>query len=229
MVSLSLRVRNCVCSHSKSLFFQGILGLGFSSINQVWPNKQNTFFDNVKGDLALPLFTVTFKHRAPGSIDFGYIDATKYAGLISYTEVDNSSGFWGITVENFTISNGLANSHGFSGMVDTGTSLLILDDKVVTAYYDEVEGSIFDYAEGGHTFTCSTTLPDITFFISGYNAVVPGNLVNLGPIDDSGTRCLGGVQGNDGLGPNVFGDVFLKSQFVVFDSDGPRMGFASQA
>ena len=206
-----------------------LLGLGFSSENTVQPNQQKTIFDNIKSSLAAPLFTVTFKDQAPGSIDFGYIDATKHTGSISYTDVDNSSSHWGISVDSYAFENGPVYLTSIQGIVDTGTSLLLLDDNIVTAYYNEVESSTLDYAEGQYTFTCNTTLPDITFSISGYNAVVPGNLVNLGPMDDSGINCLGGIQGSDGLGQKVFGDVFLKSQFVVIDSNGPRMGFAPQA
>lgn len=39
--------------------------------------------------------------------------------------------------------------------------------------------------------------------------------------------CYGGVQSNSGSSLQIFGDVFLKALFVVFDQRGPSLGFAS--
>ena len=60
--------------------------------------------------------------------------------------------------------------------------------------------------------------------------MVPGDYVNYAPVSDGSATCFGGVQSDEGVGFSIFGDVFLKSQFVVFEdaSGGPRLGFAAK-
>lgn len=82
----------------------------------VKPKSQTTFFDTVKSQLDAPLFAVTLKHNAPGSYDFGYIDNSKYTGKITYTDVDNSQGFWGFTADGYAIGNGQSTSSQISGI-----------------------------------------------------------------------------------------------------------------
>jgi aspergillopepsin I len=56
----------------------GLLGLGFGKTNTVKPQKQKTFFENIKDSLKKPVFTVSLKRNATGTYDFGYIDPAKY-------------------------------------------------------------------------------------------------------------------------------------------------------
>lgn len=42
------------------------------------------------------------------------------------------------------------------------------------------------------------------------------------------TVCYGGIQPSDGIGIAVFGGIFLKSQFVVFQSSPLQLGFATK-
>lgn len=205
----------------------GLLGLAFSSINTVKPKAQTTFFDTVKSSLASPLFAVTLKHNAPGTYDFGFIDKSKYTGSLAYADVDNSQGFWEFTADSYSVGSSKGSS--IKGIADTGTTLLLLDDEVVSAYYKQVQGAQQDSSAGGYTFDCSSKLPDFTVTISGYDAVVPGDLINFAPASEGSSTCLGGIQSNSGIGFSIFGDIFLKSQYVVFDSNGPRLGFAAQS
>ncbi|RHZ66495.1 pepsin-like aspartic protease [Aspergillus thermomutatus] len=207
----------------------GLLGLAFSSINTVSPRPQTTFFDTVKSQLDAPLFAVTLKYHAPGTYDFGYIDNSKYTGQLTYADVDSSQGFWMFTADGYGVGDGAPNSNQISGIADTGTTLLLLDDSVVSDYYQQVPGAQNSYQYGGYVFPCSTTLPSFTTVIGGYNAVVPGEYINYAPITEGSSTCFGGIQSNSGLGFSIFGDIFLKSQYVVFDSQGPRLGFAAQA
>lgn len=205
----------------------GLLGLAFSSINTVKPRPQTTFFDTVKSQLTQPLFAATLKHNAPGTYDFGFVDPSKYTGSVAYTPVDSSQGFWMFTADGY--SAGSTKGGSIQGIADTGTTLMLLPDAVVTAYYQQVSGATNNQAAGGYTFACSAQLPDFTLTIGSYNAVVPGSLINYAPVNPGSSTCFGGIQSNSGIGFSIFGDIFLKSQYAVFDSTGPRLGFAPQA
>nr|P78735.1 RecName: Full=Penicillopepsin-2; AltName: Full=Aspartic protease pepA; AltName: Full=Penicillopepsin-JT2; Flags: Precursor [Penicillium janthinellum]AAB63942.1 propenicillopepsin-JT2 precursor [Penicillium janthinellum] len=205
----------------------GLLGLAFSSINTVKPKSQTTFFDTVKGQLDSPLFAVTLKHNAPGTYDFGFVDKNKYTGSLTYAQVDSSQGFWSFTADGYKI--GSKSGGSIQGIADTGTTLLLLPDNVVSDYYGQVSGAQQDSSAGGYTVPCSAQLPDFTVTIGSYNAVVPGSLINYAPLQSGSSTCFGGIQSNSGLGFSIFGDIFLKSQYVVFDANGPRLGFAPQA
>lgn len=199
----------------------GLLGLAFDKLNTVKPVQQKTFFTNVIPTLSSPLFTVDLKKGAPGTFDFGFVDANKHTGQVTYVDVDSSQGFWTF--------DSTVNGTPISGIADTGTTLLYLPDNIVNSYYRSVRGARNDQQQGGYTYPCNANLPSITFNIGGYNAVVPGSYVNYAPVDESGTTCFGGIQSSSGIGINIFGDIFLKSQFVVFENGGsPRLGFAAK-
>lgn len=100
----------------------GLLGLAFSSINTVSPTPQKTFFDNVKSSLSQPLFAVALKHNAPGVYDFGFTDSSKYTGSITYTDVDNSQGFWSFTADSYAIGSE-SSSDSITGIAGMFTDL----------------------------------------------------------------------------------------------------------
>ncbi|OJJ80359.1 pepsin-like aspartic protease [Aspergillus glaucus CBS 516.65] len=271
----------------------GLMGLAFSSLNTVKPHAQKTFFDTVKDDLDEPVFAVALKHQAAGSYDFGYIDKSKYTGSLTYTEVDSTDGYWMFTAEGYGIGDGDANSTPLTGIADTGTTLLMLPEEVVDAYYKQVSGAKRNAMAGGYVVPCDAELPDFTTVISStissgsgsstgsstgsspsssstpgfgggfgdgglgslggllsddfgsgifsnkrstsssgsgsYKAVTPGKHIKMSAIDEEGSSCFGGIQSNSGMSFSIFGDVFLKSQYVVFDPEKPRLGFAPQA
>lgn len=172
------------------------------------------------------MFAVTLKYQQPGSYDFGFIDASKHEGAITYTEVDSSQGFWGFTASGYSVG-GQSTSSSLKAIADTGTSLILVADEVVSAYYAKVQGAQNSQQAGGYVFDCSGTLPDFALTIEGKSFTVPGKYINYAPNGDG--TCYGGIQSSAGVGFNILGDVFLKNQYVVFDAGNLQLGFAPQA
>ncbi|KAL8876074.1 MAG: hypothetical protein Q9198_005665 [Flavoplaca austrocitrina] len=204
----------------------GVLGLGFDSINTVRPVQQKTFFSNAKASLSAPLFTANLKRGKPGSYTFGFINAAEHTSSITYVPVDSDNGFWGFTINGYAVGTAAFKTSSFKAVADTGTTLLFLPETIVTAYYRSVRDSGYNYALGGYTYPCSVTLPSLTLGIGSYKAVIPGSYITFHPVD--GEICYGGLQPNDGLDFAVFGGIFLKSQFVVFQSSPLQLGFATK-
>ena len=221
----------------------GLLGLAFSSINTVQPQQQKTFWENVVPDLEQPLFTADLEEDNSGTYEFGKIDSSKYSGDIHYVDVDNSQGFWQITSETYTVGGQSHQCQECSPTImDTGTSLILMDADVVKAYYSQVSGAQFDQVNGGYVYPCNTQLPDFGLSFGSYNAVIKGKDMTYA---DSGSSCFGGLQSSEGSGINIIGnlitlklfvctdsaigDVFFKQKFAVFDGGNMRFGVAEKA
>lgn len=161
----------------------GLVGLAFSKLNTVKPQQQKTFFDNVMDDLEQPVFTANLKHGVSGAYEFGTIDDTQFTGSLTQVPVDASQGFWEFETTQIAVGSGQAQSiQGGTGtaIADTGTSLLIVDDAVVTAYYSQVDGAQNSDSSGGVIFPCTSTLPSLSLAVGdSYMAVIDGSLLNF--------------------------------------------------
>ncbi|KAK0667165.1 aspartic peptidase domain-containing protein [Cercophora samala] len=219
----------------------GILGLGFQSINMVRPTKQKTFIDNALKSLAMPLFSANIRKAEEGNYNFGFIDETEYIGNLTMIPVDAASGYWKF--------KGTAFSTGFNGsnsaisdivvplehpaIADTGTTLLMIPEAIVQAYYRQVAAAYDSKIYGGWVFPCNSTLPDLTLYIGSYKAVIPGELINFAPadLDDPATAtiCYGGVQSSRGFPFAIYGNVFFKAHWTLFHVEEKKLGFAPRS
>ncbi|OAT08151.1 prepropenicillopepsin [Blastomyces gilchristii SLH14081] len=213
----------------------GVLGLAFPSVNNVRPEKQLGFFDNVKDTLPEPLFAVSLKKNKPGTFDFGFIDDDKYNGNITYTPVYDS-GFWSISTTGYAIGDSTSNtSTPIKAFLDTGTTLMLLPEPIINDYYSQIPGSakisgLANAFFNGWMFPCNATIPPFSLIIeNNYRATIPPEHIILRPLygDGDTPMCFGSMQA--AIHEVVFGDILFKSQYVVFDTVGPRVGFARQA
>ncbi|PQE07383.1 Aspartic protease pep1 protein [Rutstroemia sp. NJR-2017a WRK4] len=224
----AVELANRVSSSFVSDTSDGLIGMAFSNINTVSPRQQSTFFDNAKASLNSPLFAAYLPYQADGAYDFGYTDSSKYTGAITYAPVSSANGFWEFASTSYKIGSTVHSASGFTGIADTGTTLILMSDAAVDAYYAQVSGASYSSSEGGYIFPCSAKLPTLSVRIGTTTyATIPASLLNFGVA--SGNSCYGSLQSVGGGTQNIYGDVFFNAYYGVFDSTGPRFGFATAA
>lgn len=176
------------------------------------------------------MFTVALSPKAPGTIDFGFIDPAKYTGTIAYTPVTiipgTTGGFWAFNWTGFAIGNGSFNKTNIQVMVDTGGNISQLPQSIIRKFFAQVRGA-YQQSDGGWNFPCAAVIPSLTFGVGNSRIVISGKNFIFNPLAD-GINCYSAVQGtNDGS--YVYMNVpFLESIFVVHDYGAMRMGFANR-
>ncbi|KAL4893479.1 aspartic peptidase domain-containing protein [Aspergillus ambiguus] len=214
-------------------YSNGLVGLAFSKLNTITPKKQKTFFDNLAPTLDEPVLTASLKSDGMGEYEFGVIDHSKYRGDLANITIDSSKGFWEFPSKAFSVGGGalqeVQKTH--RAIADTGTSLMLLDQSVVDAYYKQVHGAVYVKSASGYIYPCAAELPSLTMAVGEkHYATVPGEYIRFSEIGVNKTTgeevCYGGVQSNQGSSLQIFGDVFLKAFFAVFDLRGPSLGLA---
>ncbi|KAL6924103.1 hypothetical protein ACHAPO_011226 [Fusarium lateritium] len=207
----------------------GILGLDSSILNTVKPSKQKTFFYNAIPTLQSPVFTADLKHHKPGTYNFGYIDSSAYTGKIGYAPRGPPIGkLWAFKSSGYAVGSAALNESPISGVVDTGTSLLLLPKAVTSAYYAQVSGARYISSYDIWIFRCSATLPDFSFAAGDITITIPGSYINYAPVAHDPSTCAGGIQTSDKIGIAIFGGIALKAAFVVFDGGKKQVGWAKK-
>lgn len=205
----------------------GILGLAFDNINSVEPTPQRTFFSNAASSLSSPIFAAALPETDDGVYNFGFLDDSRYSGVISYTAVDSSNGKWEFKSESYAVGYITYRLPGQTGIIDTGSNQILMREPAVKQYYDSVRGSR-DASLGLYTYPCSATLPDLSFQFgtSRHNAIIPGSRLNAGQVTTGGTDCVGLLQSVGWGTQNIYGTLLFHEYYVVFDTSEPRLGIA---
>lgn len=197
------------------------------------PVAQKTWFDNIKDNLSHALFTLDLRHDDYSSIDFGFINHSKYIGdSITYLPISvTHQGAWGFNATGFTIGSSQSPIDidlDVNAIADSGSSLMIIDDPVLDVFYGSIPGSSFNTIEQLWIFPCNSTLPDFSVSLGdSLEAVeIPPSYLNFGATDYDPSQCYGSLQSNAGLNLSIYGITFLKSVFVVFDDENKRVGIA---
>jgi aspergillopepsin I len=211
----------------------GLLGLGYAQPSQVYPSAP-TFLDLLTPILDQPVFTVDLHWHSNGLYEFGRVDSTKYTGDLVYMPIVNNSKYWELTFTGFNIGPSVEwLVSRWPAIVDTGTTLMLLQDDLVALYYANATdvGAVYNSTVDGYVYPCDATLPDLHLgFDSGYFVSIPGKYLNYTDMGDLGSPglCYGGVQAVGALEFSILGDVFLKAVYTVFDVGNGRIGLADK-
>ena len=208
----------------------GLFGLGFNTIESVSGVK--TFLDNAiaAGVLAQPVVSaylpsVRRNGGAGGEYLFGGIDSTKYTGSLTYVPV-TQKGYWQVLVQDASY-NGASLKQTSQGIVDTGTTLVIVGNAAAKAIHAKIAGSKND-PNNGWLVPCSvkSSTANVGFKLGGATFNVPVADLAYEDLGDGSGNCFSGIQGGqDGLW--ILGDVFIKNNYCVFSqTSSPSIGIA---
>ncbi|XP_055920839.1 lysosomal aspartic protease-like [Eupeodes corollae] len=208
--------------------FDGILGLGYSSIaeNDVVPPFYNLY---EQGLVKEPVFSF-YLNRNPdgeegGEIIFGGSDKEHYKGQFTYLPV-TEEGYWQFKMDSGSIGDVKFCENGCQAIADTGTSLIVGPTTEIDAITKAL-GAI--PLSGGYVIDCESIseLPVAHFVLGGKTFSLEGKdyVINI-----SNGTCLTGFSAMDqySLGQPmwILGDVFIGKFYTEFDLGKNRVGFA---
>ena len=151
---------------------------------------------------------------------FGYIDqdalTASGASEPNYADVDSSQGFWQIQSTSATINGETVTRSGNTSIMDTGTTLCMVDDSLVEAVYKAIPGSKYDQNNQGYVFPSNTSaddLPDVQLAIG--DTMVAFQKEDLGFADVGNGMVYGSIQSRGSMDMDIYGDAVLKAMYAV--------------
>ncbi|KAF9996982.1 hypothetical protein BGZ79_009279 [Entomortierella chlamydospora] len=231
---------------------QGLVGFGPDDLSAITSNGENipTPTDNLysSGQISSDVIGVYFQpitdggsQETNGEVTFGGVDSTKYTGSITYVPVTSTypaNQYWGIDVSSITYGTTKVSS-ATHGIVDTGTTLILLSSNDVTALYKNIQGAALDNNTGLYTIPSSqvSKLKNITFTIGGTaftltpsQYLVPANQVaNMGGNSGTTYSWIGSLGDNESGLAFILGQKFLENYYSVYDTTNNRVGLATAA
>ncbi|KAL7878565.1 hypothetical protein AOLI_G00095390 [Acnodon oligacanthus] len=215
--------------------FDGILGLAYPSIAA---GNQTPLFDTMmqQGLLEQNLFAVylSANEQSGSEVAFGGVDQNMYEGEIYWTPVTAET-YWQIGIQEFLIggqqTDWCSQYSGCQAIVDTGTSSLTAPQSYLASLMQSIGAEENSYGE--YSVDCSTAgnLPSLTFVISGTEfSLSPSAYIQ----ETQSGYCTVAITSTylpsqNGQPLWIFGDVFLRVYYSVFDRANNQVGFATAA
>ncbi|GJE92525.1 acid protease [Phanerochaete sordida] len=206
----------------------GLLGMAFQSIantgdSPVFPTLVS------QGKTSSSVFGFTLLDDG-GELFLGGTDTTAFTGSLTFTPliVTNPPAFWEISVSSASVGATKVVTRAQDAIVDTGTTLLIVDPTSATAIHNKIPGAASaarTVGQGFFTIPCNEIPSNVGFTIAGKTFTLSADTLNFGPVSEGSNSCVSGIMGaNEGFW--ILGDVFIRNTYTEFDFGNERVGFA---
>ncbi|THU80941.1 acid protease [Dendrothele bispora CBS 962.96] len=224
----------------------GILGIGPVDLTEGTVSQEGqipTVTDNLLSQSTISTESIgifyqptTEANLANGELTFGGVDESKISGDVTYvpiTSTSPASNYWGIDQDVEYDGNTILSS---SGIVDTGTTLMLIASDAFQAY-QKATGGQMDQSTGLLVFTEEqfNNLKPLNFVIGGQtfsmtpNAQIwPRNMNStLGGDSNKIYSIVADLGNNSGTGLDfINGFAFLQRFYSVYDTTNNRVGIA---
>ncbi|KAG1718675.1 acid protease [Suillus paluster] len=234
----------------------GIVGVGpviltegtlSPSTNELIPTVMNNALSQgliTQEILGVSFAPATSYNDTNGALTYGGIDSSLYTGEITYTPVTATypaGYYWGINVTDATY--GAANDKttviptSTAGIVDTGTTLVLLADNFFESYMRAIPGAKLDQTTGLMTIPESSVskIQPLNFTVGGtvFSLDAAAQLIptdqntawGLSANKQYGIVSYLGTNSGEGL-DFIIGQKFMEKYYAVFDTDSQQVGFA---
>lgn len=195
----------------------GLLGLAFPSIAQT--GMDPVFQTLVKqGTVTKPEFGFTFLDNG-GELFLGGSDTSHQAGSLRFTPVSvtNPPAFWQINAGDVLVGAKHVVPGPNAAIVDTGTTLIIVDDATAAKIYGAIPGAKNASATVGpgfFTFPCDQVPNNVAFELAGYPFTLSQETINFGQVAAGSPDCAGGIMGGGSSDFWILGDVLLRNLYT---------------
>lgn len=218
----------------------GFLGLSFSTLNKVKPHPVLTPVENMALQQDIPanqqLFTAYLgSYKDAKDPDMGrsfYTFGGIHQALIppgqepQYTSVNDTGGRWKISSPSVVINGQEVDLPRNEALVDTGTTLMFVTEKVCRAFYGQIPGSTFSESDGQWVFPTQIPidlLPNFSVAVGAFQVVINKEHFAFAPSGQA-NMTVGAIQSRSGLSFDIFGIPFLQNVYAIFDVGQRRFG-----
>lgn len=180
----------------------GLLGLAFESIANT---GSSPVFQTLvtQGATTESVFGFTLLDNG-GELFLGGTDTTAFTGSLTFAPliVTDPPAFWEITAQSVSVGNTRVVTRAQDAIVDTGTTLLIVDPTSARNIFARINGArsaTNTVGEGFFTIPCNDIPTDVSFTIAGKAFTLSADTLNFGALEEGSNECVAGIMGaNEG-------------------------------